>query len=349
MNRRMFLKAAGSTLLLPVLPGGMPLAMAAAPTPLTQRVLAYIGLYGGPDLRHLCPPVIAANTDSQSYAFHFWAARASSFGIPVNQRNLAGYVAHFNTNYTPVNRPGTTTPAGFGILKKAGWLLSMWNAGHVALICNAIGTDSRDHAHAQLVLDHGDRTTLAADRLKPGWGGRLVEAIGGSARLAALTNSPRPFCYGPVPGSPHMHQNSRVVSVKNSRDLQLAEFRAADEVGRENWTRNVMARALKSYYAGHTARNARYQQFKDHEYKMRTFGNQLYTRLGDEVQGNIPVPPSIRQLYTEPATGQTDGRLYQTYFGEQVRNLYDCLAAADILGLRVAAMEYSAWDTHQNQ
>lgn len=350
MNRRSFLKAAGSTLLLPVLPGGIPLAMAAGtPAPLSQRVLAYVGLYGGPDLRHLCPPVITNSTDTQSFAYQFWDARASSFGIPANQRNLAGYVAHFNTNYTTVNQPGTSTPAGFGILKKAGWLISMWNAGHVALICNAIGADSRDHAHAQLVLDHGDRTSLASDRLKPGWGGRLVDAIGGSARLAALTNSPRPFCYGPVPGSPSLHQNSRVISVKNSRDLQLAEFRAADEVGKETWSRNVLTRALKSYYAGHTAPNSRYQQFKDQEYKMRTFGNQLYTRLGDEVTGNIPVPANIRQLYTSPGTGQTDMRLYETYFGEQVRNLYDCIAAADILGLRVAAMEYGNWDTHQTQ
>lgn len=349
MNRRKFLQTAGATLILPVLPGGLPRAHAAAPLPLTQRMLAYIGLYGGPDFRHLCPPVITGITDSQSYAFQFWQARASSFGIPANQRNLAGYVAHFNANYTAVNKPGTLIPSGFGLLKKAGWLISMWNGGYVALICNTIGTDSRDHAHAQLVLDHGDRTTLATDRLKPGWGGRLVDALGGNARLAALTNSPRPFCYGPLAGSPTLHQNSRVISVKNSRDLHLAEFRLEEQVGKEMWGRNVLTRSLKSYYAAHTAKNPRYQQFKDHEFKMRTFGNQLYTRLGDEVTGNIPVPSAIRQLYRSPASGQPDLRLYESYFGEQTRNLYDVIASADILGLRVAAMEYSRWDTHQTQ
>lgn len=349
MNRRTFLKTAGSTLILPVLPGGIPLAMAAAPMPLSQRMLAYIGLYGGPDFRHLCPPVITAQSDVQGYAYQFWNSRASSFGIPAAQRNLAGYVAHFNTHYTVLNKPGTAIPAGFGMLKKAGWLISMWNAGHVALVCNAIGTDSRDHAHAQLVLDHGDRTSLATDRLKPGWGGRLVEALGGNSRIAALTRSPRPFCYGPLAGSPTLHQNSRVISVKNSRDMQLAEFRAAEQVGKEKWSSNVVTRALRAYYAGHTASNSRYQQFKDHESKMRSFGNQLYTRLGREEDGNIPVPAAIRQLYTAPASGQPDQRLYERYFGEQIRNLHDVIASADILGLRVAALEYSRWDTHQSQ
>lgn len=347
MNRRMFLKAAGSTLLLPALPGGISLAHA-APVSLTQRVLAYIGLYGGPDFRHLCPPVITPATDVQSFAFQFWQARAASFGIPPQSRNLAGYVSHFNTHYIVANRPGTSTPAGFGLLRQAEWLIAMWNAGHVAMICNAIGAESRDHAHAQLVLDHGDLSSQAQDRLKPGWGGRLVEGLGGSARLAALTYAPRPFCFGPVAGSPYSHQNSRVISVKNSRNLQLSEFRLPEEAGRERWSRNVLARALRGYYAGHTPRNARYQQFKEQEYKMRSFGNQLYTRLGDETSGPVPVPSAIRQLYRQ-ADGAADLRLYNPYFGEQVRNLYDCIAASDILGLRVAALEYSNWDTHQGQ
>ena len=37
------------------------------------------------------------------------------------------------------------------------------------------------------------------------------------------------------------------------------------------------------------------------------------------------------------------------YIGEQIRNLYDSLAANDILGLRVASMEYGSWDSHKNQ
>lgn len=349
MNRRNFLKAAGSSLILPMLPGFMSVAQA-APLTLSQRMLAYIGLYGGPDLRHLCPPVITGTTDTQSYAFQFWKARAKSFGIAAASQNLQGYVTYFNANYVAVNLPGTTTPAGFGIFKDATWLISMWDAGHVAFICNAIGATSRDHAHAQLVLDHGDLTSTATDRLKPGWGGKLVEFIGGTARVAALTSAPKPFCFGPVAGSPKDHQNSRVISVANSRKMQLAEFRANEQVGKEKWSENVMARALKSYYAAYTPpQNSRFQLFKDHEAKMRNFGNQLYTRLGDEKTGNIPVPDAIRGLYTAPLAGQTDMRLHRTYFGQQIRNLHDVIASADILGMRVAALEYSAWDSHQGQ
>lgn len=350
MNRRNFLKAAGSSLILPMLPGVMSLAQAAGvPLTLTQRVLAYVGLYGGPDLRHLCPPVITQATDTQSYAYEFWKARARSFGIATANQNLKGFADHFAANYLTVNLPGTSTPAGFGIFKKADWLIEMWNAGHVAFVCNAIGAVSRDHAHAQLVLDHGDLTSTAADRLKPGWGGKLVELMGGSAKLAALTNAPKPFCFGPVNGAPKDHQNSRVLSVKNSRKMQLAEFRAAEQVGKEKWSNNALARALRSYYSAYNPVDAHYKVFKDHETKMRNFGNQLYTRLGDEKTGNIPVPDGIRQLYTAPVAGGTDYRLNSTYFGGQIRNLHDVIASADILGLRVAAMEYGGWDTHQGQ
>ena len=351
MKRRQFLQAAGSSLLLPLLPGAMSTANA-APATLSQRCLVFIGLYGGPDLRHLLPPVITASTDTQSLAYQFWQARAKSFNIAASAQNLEGYVNYFQANYTTVNLPGTSTPAPFGISNTSGWLINMWNAGNVAIFSNVIGSTSRDHSIGQMVLDMGDRSAGLNDFSKPGWGGRLAELLGGNARVGALTNSPRQFCYGPLANDPNSHQNARVLNLRDSRNMMLQSFSASNstQLAQANYGNNVLARALKSYYDGASmVASSPYQTFAAHQSNLRTFGNALSSRLGNEITGSIPVPPALRALYAAPASGQSDLRLNSTYFGVQMRNVYDAVAANDILNLRVMSLEYLGWDSHQFQ
>jgi uncharacterized protein (DUF1501 family) len=44
-----------------------------------------------------------------------------------------------------------------------------------------------------------------------------------------------------------------------------------------------------------------------------------------------------------------EGGLVDLYLAEQIRNLHDCFLCSDILGLRVASLEYGTWDSHKDQ
>ncbi|WP_179958177.1 hypothetical protein [Chitinimonas arctica] len=155
MNRRNFLQLAAAS-------GLASYGLPAIAAPLSRRVLVNIALTGGPDFRHLLPP--APDTNPQSWAYQYWQARAASHGIPAGSNQAVA--ARFAAAYVTANANGTQ----FGILKKCGWLKTMWDAGKVAIIHNVLGASSRDHAHAQLVMNHGDRNTLPTQFGKPGWG-----------------------------------------------------------------------------------------------------------------------------------------------------------------------------------
>lgn len=354
MDRRDFLRNAvqGSSLLLLPSLSLLPLQAQAAVS-LSQRLLVSLALPGGPDFRHLLPPVFTANEASDSYAFAWWSARASSQGIAAANRNRDGYYARWLAGYDAVNLPGTSQAAPFGILKRCGWLKSMWDQGHVALIHNVVGADSRDHSHAELVMDHGDRSSASIDMDKAGWGGRLAAAL--NAKVVALTYSPRPFCFGPHPSNPISHRNDQLINVANSRNLALPEF---VDIPAETWRRtqsqHVMARALKGYYAGKSFTTGTPQaRYAGHERNIRQVGAQLRAALGTGetlAEGAVlPVPSNIRSLYVAPGTGQTDLRLSNEGFGQQIRNLHDTIHVADVLNMRVASLSYGGWDTHQGQ
>ena len=149
MKRREFLKAAlygGSLATIGniLLPGG--LVHAGTEAILHQRLLVNIMLKGGPDFRHLLAPAYDASTGS--YGYRHWEAKAPAHSIADSSSD---WESRWNDDYFHVSDGETT----FGILKRCGWLKSMWDQGNVAIICNATGSTSRNHTHSELVMEHG--------------------------------------------------------------------------------------------------------------------------------------------------------------------------------------------------
>ena len=329
MNRRNFLKTALSTGAL-CSANGLPLlsgvAQASGFAPLAQRVLVNITLQGGPDLRHLMPPAYSSNPES--YGYRYWEAKAAAHSIA---NTASAYQARWDNDYFSLIDGQTN----FGILKSCGWLKRMWDAGNVAIISNAIGARTRNHAHCSLTLDQGNLTSGPNDINRPGWGGRLANAGGGN--VLALTRSPRRFCYGPDPLDPENSSRDNLISVANSRKFSLYQPIPSNK-GLSD--REVMTRSLKSYYsakANELNPNSPYSRVFEMEKSIRKFSERI-----DERMNQVPLPTSIGDLVKGVG-------LSHNYIGAQIRNLYDSLAANDILSLRVASMEYGSWDSHKNQ
>ena len=162
MNRRRLLQgAAGLAALLPV-SGLMRRANADLPA-LLHPMLVHTMMLGGPDFRHMFPP--AFDSPINSYGYRFYEGRARALGIAANASAFAdkwqnGY-AHFSAGQTE-----------FGMLAGCDWLGDMWRAGHVAIIANVVGAESRDHEHAQRVWESADRTLSQVSAPPTGWGGR---------------------------------------------------------------------------------------------------------------------------------------------------------------------------------
>ncbi|TJZ79218.1 DUF1501 domain-containing protein [Chitiniphilus eburneus] len=346
MNRRDFLKLSLLAGGLAAFPGLIPSAFGAVAV--ARRTLVSVTLGGGPDFRHLFPPTIAANEPADSYAMRWWTARASSQGIAADQRNRDGYYQRFNSAYQALTLPGTAQPAGIGMLNRCGWLKEQWDAGHVAVIHNVVGATSRDHSHSLQVMDQGDRTSAPMER-KPGWGGRLVTALGGNARVGALTRAPRPFCLGPGAAG-HLPTADRVISIANSRALALAErsFLPTDPTWKKVASDQVLARSLKAYYAGRDfAADPVLARIANHEKVLRALSGGVKARLGSgdtaATGAVLPVPDAIRALYAASAPYNS------RYWGGQIRNLHDVLALNGIVDAPVLSMEYGGWDTHKQQ
>ena len=291
----------------------------------SRPILVNVMLVGAPDYRHLLPPPF--DTNPNSYGFRYWEARAASHAIG---QTTSAYQARWNDDYLPVADGDTE----FGILRSCGWLARMWEAGKVAIICNAIGAATRDHAHCQLVMDQGNLTSGANDRNRSGWGGRLSAAAG--ENVIALTKTPRRFCYGPHPSDNESHDNSNLVAVRNTRQMGLYRTPSGgDPLSAEA----VVTSSLESYYAAKRKEidpSSIYKRFVDHEAKLRELGELIDGRLS-----SLPLPSSISALY--------QGGLSSQYFGEQLRNLHDSLAVNDILNMRVASLELANFDSHKEQ
>lgn len=330
MNRRDFIKATLATGAL-YSANGLPVlvdsASAANFAPLNNRILVNVMLAGGPDLRHLLPP--AFDSDTQSYGYRYWEAKAGAHAIA---NSVSAYQARWNDDYFHLNDGSID----FGILKTCGWLKRMWDAGNVAIICNAVGAQTRNHVHGQLVLDQGNLTSGPNDANRSGWGGRLAVEAGGN--VLALTRSPRAFCYGPDPQDPEGRDSSNLISTVNTRQFSLFKP-PLDE--RRGSTRPVITQGLTSYYAAlKTAaqQDTVYERLLGMEQSFREFGEQVDERLS-----TLPLPSRIEAI----ANGEFG--INNRYIGQQIRNLYDSLAASDILSLRVASLEYGSWDSHKNQ
>ncbi|HHJ14297.1 MAG TPA: DUF1501 domain-containing protein [Gammaproteobacteria bacterium] len=290
------------------------------------RVLVNVMLEGGPDLRHLLPPPF--DPDPQSFGYRHWQARAGVHGITDAP---AAWRARWENDYFTLEDAGT----GFGMLRSCGWLKRMWDAGRVAIVCNVVGASSRNHAHAQLVLEQGDPDISVNDTERPGWGGRLVAASGGN--VLSLTRSPRNFCYGPLAGEGTGRSGQRLVSAPDMRQFNL--FRPSAEEASLSAT-SIMSRSLFSYYAALDRSGeapAGIRGLLDMERSIRDLGDALDTRLAGE-----PLPPSLAAL-------RAGEGINSAYFGLQTANLFDALLASDLLSLRVASLEYGGWDTHHSQ
>ena len=89
------------------------------------------------------------------------------------------------------------------------------------------------------------------------------------------------------------------------------------------------------YYVGPFS----YRRFANIAQQLRQLGEPLYQRME-----SLPVPPEIAALHDD-----VQPTLDSSYFGEQIQNLYDSYASNDILGMRIASLEYSGFDTHDSQ
>ncbi|RBP53743.1 DUF1501 domain-containing protein [Arenicella xantha] len=363
-SRRQFLQSALCSGLL-YGTGALPSVISSAsalPAPLQNRLLVNLNLSGGPDLRHLIVPAYDSTPDS--FGAKYWkhrdrAHQLASTGVTAQQRWEQDYYpitvggqGWSSGMVDPGNLNGGTT---FGIWREAGWLIDMVRSGNGALIFNAVGGTNRAHDLSSLMLSQGNVLSELNDRDRSGWGGRVARSAGGNS--ISLTSTPSSFCFGPKGLAPNYNPNAidnfDLISVEDSRDIGLFDFNI--ESNQFYDFDDKMARAAKSYYAGLRQERVAsvYQKFMDHEAKVREFGELIQGRLV-----TVPIPDVVQALYSninginiDPNDSGSTGRrvLRQRHLGYQIRNLYDIVAANDLLTPSVMSMSYGSWDSHGNQ
>ena len=328
-SRRQFIR---DTLALSVLGGvgafpGITRAQGTGFAAVNKPILAHIMLDGGPDLRHLFPP--AFNANGGSYGNAYYEARARAHGIGANN---SAYQARWDNDYFHISYGATP----FGILNTCEWLHTMWQDGKVAIICNMLADDSRDHDKATRNMERGVRE---GEKFQDGsgWGGRLAHAAQGNS--IALTNSPRIFSYGP-----DASDLSDLTLVDNAKMLPIADMRQVGlpDVNDTGYfdNRAYVTRAVKHYYAERRAtltNDSVFHQFVEHDRKLREFAELIDARLV-----SVDVPAEIQALWDE-------GSPIGGWQARQFRNLYDAIACNNILDMQVASLDYGGWDTHDNQ
>lgn len=329
MNRRTFIK----TLALAGVftgTGLRPRSAAAQLPPHNDPILLNVILRGGPDFRHLIAPPFS--DDSSTYSGAYWNNRWRSHNL---SSDPSSWQERWNNDFLQVSGAA----AAFGIWSGAGWLKTQFDAGNVAIINNVYGARNRNHSHAEMIYDSGDRTTGPNDLTRDGWGGRLAAAL--NANVVSMTSHVRPFCYGPHPTDPARHDNTHLVSAANTRNIALFEDpNLIDNPGNAG-VRSNLSRGLESYYAavGETIDPASpYAMTVQHEATIRAFGDQVRERLA-----GVPTPAAIEALYDGDTT------LNSRHFGRQMRNVHDSLACADIFNFRIGSLMLDGFDTHRDQ
>ncbi|MEY3220360.1 MAG: hypothetical protein RIT27_1717 [Pseudomonadota bacterium] len=367
MKRRDFLKLSAGSLFLNAgissffsqtaqaeniqLPTGFPTSI--------PKILINVTLDGGPDLRHLMPPKYDSNPNS--YGYLYWKYRANAHAIAQHE---TAYQARWENDFLKPSKK--LAPAGkeFGILNNSQWLFDQWESGNLAIINNALGSNSRDHAHSLLVLEQGNRNASPHDLDRAGWGGRLAAAIQSKlqsdqstivSRIASLTPEVRRFSYCPHPTDPRKHLNNLVIDCHNLREMGLYDPAAINANASVTGLSSIMSRSLKAYYAAkrdEIDKNSPYFKFIQHEQDLRNFGELIRARLigANPESPLISTPPVLRALVDEQYAQQNNlPTINSNGFGEQIMNLYDALACQDILNFRVVSMAYRGWDSHKNQ
>lgn len=375
MNRRQFLHSAlCGSLLYGV--GGTPGIIRpsyAGFEPVREKLMVNLFLSGGPDFRHLIVPAFDANPNS--FAYKYWKHRWRAHQLT---EQPASWQQRWESDYFPITVGGDNWGSGlaniannsanngvtFGIWREAGWLIDMFRAGNVAIVCNAVGGRNRAHDLSSLQMHQGNLLSGLNDTDRSGWGGRLARSAGGNA--ISISRSPLPFNFGPAgPANdynPNAIDNQFLISVQNSREMGLNQ--ADYLVDQRNNPQYSMSRALKNYYQGirHEEIGAAYAKFRDHEQKVRGFGELIQDRLSDlrepdliqilrrtEDENNNPILINGR-IVNPDSDGNSRHVLRNRWdFANQIRNLHDVLAANDLLNIRTVSMEYGGWDSHAAQ
>ncbi len=323
MKRRDFLKnsmyasmAAGAGLTLPLH------ASAACNAADMPRTLVNLMLYGGMDSKFIFMP--APSHFSSNYLDKIWAARSSLYG-----GIYPSYTDMFDNEYLLTT--DSKTGVNFGIYKRCGWLKSEFDAGRVAVIANSFCSTNRRHDQSQLNANAGDPVFNALHYDRDGWGGRLIEQLPGSVNTVELAHEISVFGNGTNAGE----RLQQVIHAQDTRSIALPNYDGGNPASR----RNILSRALKSYYqargaevAGQT--NSPYSVFFQHDAALREFGGAVESRLND--CGTLPA--SLANL-----------NLNSSHFAQQCRNLYDVCLTPDILNVRTLSMRYDGWDTHNNE
>ncbi len=374
MNRRQFLHSALCSSFLYGVGGipGLSKQAHAGFNPVQKRLAANCFMGGGPDMRHFIVPAFDSQTDSFGYKYwkHRWVAHDLTEDPNSWQQRWEDDYFHFTVggdnwdSNLADESAGKNSGQTFGIWKHAGWLIDMFRAGNVAIISNAVGGTNRAHDLSSLQMHQGNLLSGLNDMGRSGWGGRLARSAGGNP--ISITNTPLAFTFGPDGNAPNYNPNAvdnrDLISVQNSRELGLNEANLEqDQLYRPE---DRMARALKNYYQGLREEQiaTAYEKFRDHENKVRTFGELIRDQLSD-----LPEPDLVRVLrdtrdenneiiringdiVNPDADGDARRVLRNGYgFGSMMRNFYDCLAANDLLNLSTISMSYGGWDSHADQ
>ncbi|MDP6944899.1 MAG: DUF1501 domain-containing protein, partial [Myxococcota bacterium] len=315
------------------------LLAATGPDNTPDTVVMLLNLEGGPDFRHVfVPPYDVSNP----YSTSFWQARA--FSHELKPEDLTGQESRASEYLLPENPQHQY----FGIHPNCGWLKDMFDQGNVALINNVGASVNRDHSHSTLILESANTESNATDREQSGWGGRLAHEC--NRNIVSVTRAIRLVCYGPHDTDPNSHDNVRVISAEDSRNMGLYEFEGYGE-GDWQWSRRGhMSRALSTYYAAKAEelpKTSRYWPVIQREQSQRLFGrlmrDSLYGRLVGDALDNVTVPPELRALYTE----NSGNELTSHPFGQQMANIYDVMHALNLLDANIISADYIGWDHHR--
>lgn len=337
MDRRKFLKTSmAAGLGLTCAPRAL---MAATPPTTTDTTLLILNLEGGPDFRHVfVPPYDSDN----AYSDAFWQARA--FAHDIEPEDLASLESRANEYVAPTDPQYDY----FRVNPNCGWLLDMFNQGHVAIINNVYASSNRDHELSTLILESGNLEATPLQREQSGWGGRLVHQC--NRNIVSVTTPLRLVCYGPHPTDPLSHDNARVISAEKSRNMGLYEFEGYDSNTWQASRAGQMSRALSSYYAAKAEmlpEGSPYRRVIQREQSQRHYGrlmrDSLFARLVGDTLEDLPLPQEIASLYTSASINE----LNDHSFGRQIANIYDVMHARTSLDANTISAVYTGWDHHR--
>ena len=343
MDRRRFIKASmAAGLGLAYRPDNL---LAAAAQPLApDTVLLTLNLEGGPDFRHVFVPPYDPD---DAYSATFWPAQARAHNIaPDELEALASRAAEYT-------RPQAPEYQYFGVHPNCGWLRAMFDQGNVAIINNVVASTNRDHDHSIVILESANTESRPLEHEQSGWGGRLAYQC--DRNIVSVTHPLRLFCYGPHPTDPSSHDNARVISALDSRNMGLYEFDDYDDANWQTSRPGQMSRALSSYYAAKAqelSEASPYAPVLQREQSQRFYGRKmresLYGQLiGDSLEA-LPLPTILREFSTPGALNELNSH----YFGRQLASIYDVMHSLEKLDTNIISADYATdegkvWDHHR--